>query len=112
MLYSFCLRFFIRFEVNRDDTTKKVEDETFRMTHGDDKRTNHFLQERDLAIKQDVLVVFCAFSLNDKNTLYISVTDIVLFDPESNNNKPFCSESHHTSKIVIEIQKQALRKIN
>lgn len=42
-----------------------------RMTHGDQKRTNNFLQARGLAIKQDVLVVFCAFSLNDKNTFYV-----------------------------------------
>lgn len=82
------------------------------MTHEDDKRTNHFLQESDLAIKQDMLVEFCAFSLNYKNMLHVSVADIVLLHPESNNNKPFCSESNHTSNIIIDIQKQGLRKIS
>lgn len=60
--------FFIIPEVSGNDTTKKVEVKTLRMTHGDDKRTNHFLQEKGLAINQDVLVAFFAFSPNDKNT--------------------------------------------
>lgn len=106
------MRFFITPEVSRDATTKKVEDEILRMTHGDDKRTNNFLQERGLAIKQDVLALFCAFSLNDKNILYVSGADTVPLHPDSNDSKPFCSENNHTSKIIIQIQKQGWRKIS
>lgn len=59
--------FFITPEVSGDDTTKRVEVKTLRMTHGDDKRTNNFLQERGLAINQDVLVAFFAFSLSKRH---------------------------------------------
>lgn len=73
------------------------------MAHRDDKRANNFLQERGLSIEKDVLVLFCAFSLNNKNTLYVSVAGTVPLHPESNNSKPFCSENNHTSKIILEI---------